>query len=69
MKKYITSRLLLTLPTIFGVVTLVFLVIHLIPGDPVEIMLGETAAQADRVKLRSDLGLELPLSKQYIKFF
>lgn len=69
MKKYITSRLLLTLPTIFGVVTLVFLVIHLIPGDPVEIMLGETARQADKVKLRSDLGLDLPLSKQYVKFF
>lgn len=68
MKDYIIKRLLLTLPTVFGVVTLVFLVIHFIPGDPVEIMLGETARESDKVKLRSDLGLDLPILEQYIKF-
>lgn len=68
MKKYIAKRLLLALPTLFGVVTLVFLVIHLIPGDPVEFMLGETARQADKVKLRSDLGLDLPIAVQYFRF-
>lgn len=68
MKKHIAKRLLLALPTLFGVVTLVFLVIHLIPGDPVEFMLGETAQQADKVKLRSDLGLDLPIAVQYFRF-
>lgn len=68
MKNYIAKRLLLTLPTLFGVVTLVFLVIHLIPGDPVEIMLGETAQQSDKEKLRADLGLDLPVPVQYFKF-
>lgn len=68
MKNYIIKRLLLTLPTIFGVVTLVFLVIHLIPGDPVEIMLGETARASDKLKLRADLGLDLPVIVQYTRF-
>ena len=68
MTNYIVKRLLLAIPTIFGVVTMVFLVIHFVPGDPVEIMLGETAMQADKAKLRSDLGLDLPISTQYFRF-
>ncbi|HJP17929.1 MAG TPA: nickel ABC transporter permease [Nitrospinota bacterium] len=68
MNNYIIKRLLLTIPTVFGVVTLVFLVIHFIPGDPVEIMLGETASQTDKAKLRADLGLDLPIFTQYLGF-
>lgn len=68
MKGYILKRLLLLVPTVIGVVTLVFLLIHIIPGDPVEVMLGETAQQMDKDKLRTDLGLDKPISIQYIDF-
>lgn len=50
---------------IFGVLLLTFLLIHLVPGDPVEVMLGESASAADRVQLRSDLGLDQPLLQQF----
>jgi peptide/nickel transport system permease protein len=55
-------------PTFLGAVTLVFLFVHLIPGDPVEIMLGETASAADKEALRRQLGLDLPLWRQYADF-
>jgi peptide/nickel transport system permease protein len=61
-------RLALALPTLLGVATLVFLFIHLIPGDPVDVMLGETAATVDRARLRSALGLDRPLWRQYATF-
>jgi peptide/nickel transport system permease protein len=61
-------RLALALPTLLGVATLVFLFIHLIPGDPVDVMLGETAATVDRARLRSALGLDRPLWRQYASF-
>ncbi|MDD2833104.1 MAG: ABC transporter permease [Methylotenera sp.] len=50
---------------IFGVLLLTFLLIHLVPGDPVEVMLGESASTADRTQLRSDLGLDKPLAYQF----
>ena len=43
MKRYFFQRLLLLLPTLLGALTLVFFLIHLVPGDPIEVMLGETA--------------------------
>jgi peptide/nickel transport system permease protein len=55
-------------PTFLGAVTLVFLFVHLIPGDPVEIMLGETASAVDKEALRRQLGLHRPLWKQYADF-
>src|SRR5205809_3252065 len=61
-------RLVLLVPTLLGVVTLVFAFLHLVPGDPVEIMLGETAAPADVAALRRDLGLDRPLPAQYARF-
>jgi peptide/nickel transport system permease protein len=54
-------RLLLLLPTLLGVVLLVFAFLHLVPGDPVEIMLGESAAPADVAALRHTLVLDRPL--------
>lgn len=63
-----TRRVLTLVPTILGVVTLVFFLIHLIPGDPVEVMLGERASAADQERLRSDLGLDRPLARQYGDF-
>jgi peptide/nickel transport system permease protein len=65
---FIGRRLLLLVPTVLGVATLVFFFLHLIPGDPVEVMLGETAAQADKEALRASLGLNDPLAVQYARF-
>lgn len=50
---------------IFGVLLLTFLLIHLVPGDPIEVMLGESASTADREQLRTDLGLNQPLVQQF----
>jgi peptide/nickel transport system permease protein len=63
------TRLLSTLGVIIGVVTLVFLLIHLVPGDPVQAMLGETATATDQVALRHALGLDQPLWTQYVQTF
>ena len=50
---------------IFGVLLLTFLLIHVVPGDPVEVMLGESASAVDREALRADLGLNQPLFSQF----
>ncbi len=50
---------------IFGVLLLTFLLIHLVPGDPVEVMLGESVSVTDRAQLRADLGLDKPLVQQF----
>jgi len=50
---------------VFGVLLLTFLLIHLVPGDPVEVMLGESASMADRETLRAELGLNQPLIRQF----
>jgi peptide/nickel transport system permease protein len=68
MKRYVLQRLSLLLPTLIGVLSLVFLLVHLIPGDPVEVMLGETASATDKEELRRNLGLDQPLSTQYLSF-
>ncbi|HEX9265011.1 MAG TPA: nickel ABC transporter permease [Candidatus Binatia bacterium] len=68
MKRYVFYRLLFLLPTLLGALTLVFLLIHLIPGDPVDVMLGETAGTADKEALRESLGLNRPLAAQYRTF-
>lgn len=68
MLSYLVQRLAGALLVTLGVVSIVFLLIHLIPGDPVEIMLGESAAAADREALRSSLGLDLPLATQFLNY-
>lgn len=68
MKRYLFHRLLLFFPTLLGSLTLVFFLIQLLPGDPVEAMLGETASSADKEALRRELGLDLPLWTQYLRF-
>lgn len=68
MKQYLLRRLLLLVPTLLGAVSLVFVLIHLIPGDPVEVMLGETATSADKEALRQSLGLNRPILIQYRSF-
>ena len=68
MGRFLARRLLLTLPVLLGVATLVFSLIHLIPGDPAQAMLGEAAPQADVEELRHRLGLDRPLVEQYGMF-
>jgi peptide/nickel transport system permease protein len=68
MGRLVLRRLLLTVPTVLGVVVLVFAFLHLVPGDPVEIMLGESAAPAQVAALRHDLGLDRPLLGQLAGF-
>lgn len=65
MLRFLTRRLVLTIPVLLGVATLVFSLIHFIPGDPAQAMLGETAAQEDVDALRTRLGLDRPLIEQY----
>lgn len=60
--------MLLFFPVVFGVLTLVFLLIHLIPGDPVDLMLGENALAIDKEKLRESLRLNETLAVQYMLF-
>ena len=64
----IRRRLLTLIPTLFGVVTLVFLFIHIVPGDPVDVMLGETAQATDKAALRAQLGLDRPIGEQYLSY-
>ncbi len=68
MARYLIKRLLTILPTMLGVVTLVFFLVHLIPGDPVAVMLGEHAMAVEKAALRHQLGLDQPLLHQYLMF-
>lgn len=65
----LVKRLLFILPVIWAVVTLVFLLIHIVPGDPVRNSLGENATEQQVVELKHKLGLDLPLSAQYINYW
>jgi peptide/nickel transport system permease protein len=65
---YLIKRLCGAVFVLFGISTLVFLLIHLVPGDPIEVMLGETARAADREALRHALGLDLPLLQQWWQY-
>ncbi|HEY2461654.1 MAG TPA: nickel ABC transporter permease [Candidatus Acidoferrum sp.] len=69
MAKHLLHRFLLTLPALWLVLTLVFLMIHIVPGDPVEQMLGEGAAPGELVQLRHALNLDQPLLVQYGHYF
>lgn len=68
MARYVIKRLLLLIPVLWGVSTLVFLLVHLTPGDPVEVMLGESALPASKEALRGALGLDRSLPEQYLRF-
>jgi ABC-type dipeptide/oligopeptide/nickel transport system permease component len=66
--RYLLRRLVLTVPVLLGVATLVFALIHLVPGDPAQSMLGESASPKDIEALRKSLGLDQPLVTQYRAF-
>jgi peptide/nickel transport system permease protein len=65
---FITKRLLLAIPTILGVIFIVMLTIELVPGDPVELMLGEHATREAVEKVRTALGLDKPLITRYVLY-
>jgi len=65
----LARRLLFVLPVVWAVVTLVFLLIHIVPGDPVRNALGENATEAQVAELKHRLGLDLPLSTQYLNYW
>src|SRR5580693_5860084 len=69
MLRYLTHRVLYTLPVVWLVVSLVFLLIHLVPGDPVMQMLGEGAPAADIEATRHAYGLDVPLGQQYLHYW
>ena len=68
MRKFLLRRILLLIPVLWGVTTLVFIVTQVLPGDPVDLMLGETARPAQREQLRKTLGLDRPLGVQYADY-
>ncbi|MEQ1870884.1 MAG: nickel ABC transporter permease [Vicinamibacterales bacterium] len=68
MLRLFLRRVLLTIPVLIGVATLVFSLVHLVPGDPVQAMLGESASPQDVTQLRHTLGLDRPLLVQYALF-
>jgi len=68
MREYILKKIVISFITILGAVSLVFFIIHMIPGDPVENLLGEQALSVDKEKIRKSLGLDKPIHQQYIVF-
>jgi ABC-type dipeptide/oligopeptide/nickel transport system permease component len=68
MVRYVSMRLLFALPALWLIVTMVFLLAHIVPGDPVQQMLGEGARAEDLQQLRHALGLDLPVSVQYGRY-
>ncbi len=68
MLRYLIRRLVQTIPVLLGVATLVFALIHLVPGDPAQSMLGESASAEEVTALRRSLGLDRSLPAQYASF-
>jgi peptide/nickel transport system permease protein len=68
MIRHILQRILYTVPALWLILTMVFLLIHIVPGDPVLQMLGEDARVEDLAQLRHSLGLDLPLGVQYVRY-
>ena len=68
MFRYIVKRIVYSIPTLFLVAVMVFSLIHLIPGDPVQVMLGDDAEPQDIANLREQLGLDKPLAVQFIRW-
>lgn len=68
MFQFIVRRILVSIPVALGVSTICFMLIHFVPGDPIDIMLGEQASTIEKQALRSQMGLDLPMGEQYVNF-
>jgi ABC-type dipeptide/oligopeptide/nickel transport system permease component len=69
MIRLLGTRLLYTLPVLWLVVSVVFLLIHIVPGDPIQTMLGEGAASADVEAARHAYGLDAPIGTRYVNYW
>jgi peptide/nickel transport system permease protein len=69
MLRYLATRLLYMVPVLWLVVSVVFLLIHLVPGDPIQQMLGENASSADLQAARHAYGLDVPIGRQYVNYW
>ena len=69
MLRYVATRMLYTLPVLWLVVSVVFLLIHIVPGDPVQQMLGDGAASSDIAAARKAYGLDVPIGEQYVNYW
>jgi peptide/nickel transport system permease protein len=69
MIRYVLTRLAYMIPVVWLVVSVVFLLIHLVPGDPIQQMLGEGAASSDIEAARHAYGLDMPLGQQYLHYW
>jgi ABC-type dipeptide/oligopeptide/nickel transport system permease component len=69
MFRYLAQRVAYTVPVVWLVVSVVFLLIHLVPGDPIQQMLGEGAAVSDLQAARHAYGLDVPIGKQYLNYW
>ncbi|WP_435316843.1 ABC transporter permease [Haloarchaeobius sp. TZWSO28] len=67
-KRFVLKRLLLLVPVLFGVASLVFAILHLAPGDPVRVILGQRASAEQIAQVREQLGLNDPFLVQYVRF-
>ena len=65
----IVRRLLIIFPVLWAVVTLVFLLIHIVPGDPARQLVGENATEEQYQIARAELGLDKPLASQYLDYW
>jgi peptide/nickel transport system permease protein len=66
--EYFARRLLALIPVALGVATLTFAIVHLVPGDPIVAMLGESATPTDVVAMRHQMGLDRPIESQYLSY-
>src|SRR5262245_21457748 len=69
MSRYLVRRLMAVIPVLLVVITVIFLMIHMIPGDPASVMLGPNATPEEIAKLRRTMGLAQPLYQQLLTFF
>jgi peptide/nickel transport system permease protein len=65
---YVIRKILYSVPVIWGVVTVVFILMAVVPGDPARLMMGQRGDPATLARIRADLGLDLPLHRQYFRF-
>ena len=68
MLAHIVRKLLYSIPVLWGVVTAIFILMAVVPGDPARIMMGQRGDPETLERIRSDLGLDLPIGRQYTKF-
>src|SRR3989304_5803637 len=69
MLRYVARRLLHLIPVLLGISFFVFLLVHLVPGDPVRVMLQDVGSPGQVERMRKQLGLDRPFYGQYASFF